>query len=73
MEEMVKKLQYIIRRKRKRKGEKKNGKQKKRLEKRKRKRKGKNVEEIQQQKEEFSTLSHSTRACPRIFSAYVRV
>ena len=53
--------------------EKKEERQKKRLEKRKRKRKGKKVEEIQQQKEEFSTLSHSTRACPRILSAYVRV
>ena len=48
-------------------------KEKKRPEKRKRKKKGKKVEEIQQQKGEFSTLSHSTRACPRILSAYVCV
>ena len=52
--------------------EKKEGTQKKRLEK-KRKRKNKKVEKYNSKKEEFSILSHSTRACLRILSVYVRV
>ena len=32
-----------------------------------------NVEEIQLKKEEFSTLGHSTRTCPMILFACVRV
>ena len=50
----------------------KEGTQEKRLEKGKREREQK-FEEIQHKKEEFSTLSHSTRACQRIFFACVRV
>ena len=41
--------------------------------KRKRKRKSKRLKKHNSKKEEFSTLSHSTRACPKILSAYVRV
>ena len=51
----------------------KKGTQKKRLEKRKRERESKRLKKYNSKNEEFSTLSHSTRACPRILFAYVRV
>ena len=44
---------------------------KKRLEKRKRERESKRLKKYNSKKEEFSTLSHSTRACPRILFACV--
>ena len=47
------------------------GGQKKRLEKK--KRESKRLKKYNNKKEEFSTLSHSTRACPRILFACVRV
>ena len=46
---------------------------KKRLEKRKRERESKRLKKYNSKNEEFSTLSHSTRACPRILFACVRV
>ena len=49
------------------------GTKEKRLEKRKRERESKRLKKDNSKKEEFSTLSHSTRACPRILFAYVRV
>ena len=39
----------------------------------KRKRKSKRLKKHNSKKEKYSTLSHSTRACPRLLSAYVRV
>ena len=47
--------------------------QEKRLEKGKRERKSKRLKKYNSKKEEFGTLSHSTRACPRILFACVRV
>ena len=68
MEEMVKKIIVYNTKK-----DRKKGTQKKDWKKEKEGKRAKKVEEIQQQKEEFSTLSHSTKACSRILSAYVRV
>ena len=51
----------------------KEGTQEKRLEKGKRERKSKRLKKYNSKKEEFSTLSHSTRACPRTLFACVRV
>ena len=47
--------------------------QEKRLKKKERERKSKRLKKYNSKKEEFSTLSHSTRACPRILFACVRV
>ena len=47
--------------------------QEKRLEKRKRERESKRLKKYNSKKEEFSTLGNSTKACPRILFAYVRV
>ena len=38
-----------------------------------REKESKRLKKYNSKKEEFSTLSHSTRACPRILSVYVRV
>ena len=46
---------------------------KERLEKRKEGKRAKRLKKYNSKKEEFSTLSHSTRAFPRILSAYVLV
>ena len=43
----------------------------KRLEKRKRERESKRLKKYNSKKEEFSTLGHSIRACPRILFACV--
>ena len=51
----------------------KEGTQEKRLEKRKRERESKRLKKYNSKKEEFSTLGHSTRACPMILFACVRV
>ena len=51
----------------------KGGTEEKRLEKGKRERESKRLKKYNSKKEEFSTLSHSTRACPRILFAYVRM
>ena len=51
----------------------KRGTQEKRLEKRKRERKSKRLKKYNSKKEEFSILSHSNRACPKILFACVRV
>ena len=51
----------------------KEGTQEKRQEKGKRERESKRLKKYNSKKEEFSTLSHSTRACPRILFACVRV
>ena len=53
--------------------EKKEGTQKKRLEKKKERERTKRLKKYNSKKEELSILSHSTRACPRILSVYVRV
>ena len=47
--------------------------QEKRLEKGKRERESKRLKKYNSKKEEFSTLSHSTRECPMILFACVRV
>ena len=47
--------------------------QEKRLKKKERERKSKRLKKYNSKKEEFSTLSHSTRACPRILFVCVRV
>ena len=47
--------------------------QKKRLEKRKRERESKRLKKYNSKKKEFSTLGNSTKACPRILFACVRV
>ena len=52
---------------------KKGGDGKKDEEKRKRKNKGKRLKKYNSKRKEFSILSHSIRACPRILSVYVRV
>ena len=46
---------------------------KKRLEKRKRERERERLKKYNSKNEEFSTLSHSTRACPRILFACVHM
>ena len=46
---------------------------KKRQEKGKRERESKRLKKYNSKKEEFNTLSHSTRACPRILFACVRM
>ena len=51
----------------------KEGTQEKRLEKGKRERESKRLKKYNSKKEEFSTLSHSTRACPMILFACVHV
>ena len=51
----------------------KGGTEEKRLEKGKRERESKMLKKYNSKNEEFSTLSHSTRACPRILFACVRV
>ena len=51
----------------------KEGTQEKRLEKGKRERESKRLKKYNSKKEEFSTLSHSTRACSRILFACVLV
>ena len=56
-----------------RKNDLKEGTQEKRLEKGKRKRESKRLKKYNSKKEEFSTLSHSTRACPMIPFTCVRV
>ena len=53
--------------------DKKRGRQKRKDWKKERERESKRLKNYNSKKEEFSTLSHSTRACPRILSAYVRV
>ena len=47
--------------------------QEKRLKKKERERKSKRLKKYNSKKEEFSTLSHSTWACPRILFACMRV
>ena len=47
--------------------------EKKTRKKKERERESKMLKKYNSKKEEFSTLSHSTRACPRILFAYVRV
>ena len=47
--------------------------EKKKTRKRKRERESKRLKKYNSKNEEFSTLSHSTRACPRILFACVRV
>ena len=59
---------YITREWIKRKGD-----REKRLEKRKRERESKRLKKYNSKKEEFSTLDHITRACPRILFACVHV
>ena len=48
-------------------------KRKKTRKRRERERKSKRLKKYNGKKEEFSTLSHNTRTCPRILLAYVRV
>ena len=56
-----------------REGIKRKGDGEKRLEKRKRERESKWLKKYNSKKEEFSTLDHITRACPRILFACVHV